>query len=340
MKYGQKYGLLKNEYRKVVYKGIECYEMKLNNNYSMLIDVKDIDNVKKYIWTINLRKNNSRGVVRRIIKNGKTNNQYLTRFLFEDNIDIVQFVDNNSLNFIRSNIKNSGKEFTLVSNNIVNNNKLDKKKYDIKLEKLRDDRNKIYDKDGNFKLQKVGNWHGGNDKINYIYRKVIFNNIKCIEIELNNGKTTLIDDNNDILKKVLKYKWVSNKISDTLFRAICHIDNNIIYMHRLLTDNKWQIVDHIDGNSLNNLLSNLRDGSNGLNSKNRKLLSTNTTGYNGISWDKTQERYRFRWRKNNIEHMKVFHVKTWGNKEKALATAISFKEEKDKEFGNENGIRL
>jgi len=45
------------------------------------------------------------------------------------------------------------------------------------------------------------------------------------------------------------------------------------------------VIDHIDGDSLNNKIDNMRDGSKGANARNQKLSDSNTSGVTGVSWD-------------------------------------------------------
>ena len=57
------------------------------------------------------------------------------------------------------------------------------------------------------------------------------------------------------------------------------------YFHRLITSaQKGQFVDHINGNTLDNRLENLRLCSNTQNVRNSKIPKTNTTGYKGINY--------------------------------------------------------
>ena len=51
-------------------------------------------------------------------------------------------------------------------------------------------------------------------------------------------------------------------------------------------------IDHIDGNSLNDSISNLRDGDRKLNAKNTKIRSDNKTGMAGISFHQGKWRVR------------------------------------------------
>ena len=50
-------------------------------------------------------------------------------------------------------------------------------------------------------------------------------------------------------------------------------------------------IDHIDGDSLNNRISNLRLASNSQNCQNSKRRSDNKSGYKGVSWDKINNKW-------------------------------------------------
>lgn len=61
-----------------------------------------------------------------------------------------------------------------------------------------------------------------------------------------------------------------------------------IYLHRLLLDaKKGQIVDHANGNTLDNRRSNLRLTDRSGNAANSKLSSRSTTGYRGVTKHKS-----------------------------------------------------
>lgn len=58
-------------------------------------------------------------------------------------------------------------------------------------------------------------------------------------------------------------------------------------------------IDHIDGNPLNNAITNLRHATRSQNMLNVGLRSTNTSGYKGVSFDKRSGSYRARiWQDN------------------------------------------
>lgn len=50
-------------------------------------------------------------------------------------------------------------------------------------------------------------------------------------------------------------------------------------------------VDHIDGNTLNNRIENLRDANYSQNQHNAKIRKDNTSGIKGVSWHKTHKKW-------------------------------------------------
>lgn len=63
-----------------------------------------------------------------------------------------------------------------------------------------------------------------------------------------------------------------------------------LLLHRLIIPNK-SMIDHIDGNPLNNKKSNLRACSNSENVKNVNKYSNNTSGFKGVSWHKRVQKF-------------------------------------------------
>lgn len=63
-----------------------------------------------------------------------------------------------------------------------------------------------------------------------------------------------------------------------------------IYMHQEVMGGK--IIDHINANKLDNRKANLRFATKGQNNANRGLLSNNTSGYKGVTWDKSRGKYQ------------------------------------------------
>lgn len=58
-------------------------------------------------------------------------------------------------------------------------------------------------------------------------------------------------------------------------------------MHRVIANTPAGVfTDHVDGDTLNNQCSNLRDATNAQNLQNRGKQQNNTSGYKGVSWHK------------------------------------------------------
>jgi hypothetical protein len=108
-------------------------------------------------------------------------------------------------------------------------------------------------------------------------------------IRLKSGEECIVDD--DDLPVVSRMKWYAKrKVGNTYALA-----KGGILMHRVIMGaGRGQIVDHIDGNGLNNRRGNLRFATHSQNSQNRKLPKNNTSGAKGVYWDKSKNAWRAR----------------------------------------------
>jgi hypothetical protein len=68
----------------------------------------------------------------------------------------------------------------------------------------------------------------------------------------------------------------------------------ILTVLRGIDFNEKSVIDHIDGNVSNNSRSNLRVTTQSINCKNKKMRYDNKTGYTGISYNKSTNRYYIR----------------------------------------------
>ncbi|MDV6347485.1 HNH endonuclease [Nitrosomonas sp. Is35] len=73
-------------------------------------------------------------------------------------------------------------------------------------------------------------------------------------------------------------------------------------------------IDHIDGNCLNNAISNLRDVTQSVNCRNQKLRATNTSGHPGVHWYKATGK----WTANISINGKSVHIGTFATFEEAV----------------------
>lgn len=118
-----------------------------------------------------------------------------------------------------------------------------------------------------------------------------------IELKLTQNKTSLIDD--DDWELVSKYKW----------HALCK-EGRWYARTKLRINGKWiglemqklimgvpigsprnDLVDHRDGDGLNNRKENLRRCTKSQNMMNRGRQANNKTGFKGVFWDKREQRF-------------------------------------------------
>lgn len=117
------------------------------------------------------------------------------------------------------------------------------------------------------------------------------------EIKLTQGKSAIVDEHwFDVLSK---YKWYAffHKTSGKYYASRREVLQNnkkvTVLMHRVIMNApKGMMVDHIDGNSLNNHPKNLRLVTNSQNLMNRGKTKKNTSGFKGVNWDKVNEKWR------------------------------------------------
>lgn len=118
-------------------------------------------------------------------------------------------------------------------------------------------------------------------------------------IPLTQGQSTIVDEEDYLL--TLKYKWCAwyNKSSKSFYAKAYAITESgkksVITLHRYLTkaSGRPQCVDHINGNTLDNRQNNLRVCSPAENNKNRtKPHPKSTSGYRGVCWVKSKNKYK------------------------------------------------
>lgn len=92
-----------------------------------------------------------------------------------------------------------------------------------------------------------------------------------------------------------------------------------VYMHRLILDaNDNEIIDHIDRNRKNNLRNNLRVTNNFGNSRNASVAKNNTSGFIGVTYDKS----RMQWIVQIGVNYKNISLGRFTNKEEAVRVRL------------------
>lgn len=111
------------------------------------------------------------------------------------------------------------------------------------------------------------------------------------KIKLTQNQFALVDDN--LFDELNQYKWYAQKGHNTYY-VKRNKKYNEIYMHRVVLNlecGDGMIVDHINGNGLDNRKENLRVVTNIENCHNRRIHSHNTSGYTGICWVKRYQKW-------------------------------------------------
>lgn len=112
------------------------------------------------------------------------------------------------------------------------------------------------------------------------------------EIPLSRGLVALIDDE-DYEQVAAVGKWYANPNCHTFYaRKNFQRDGrySCVLMHKLITG--WELVDHVNGNGLDNRRANLRPATSAQNAMNRGLRSDNTSGYKGVTFHRASNGWR------------------------------------------------
>ena len=137
-------------------------------------------------------------------------------------------------------------------------------------------------------------------------------------IPLTRGKYAIVDDED--YEKVSKYKWYCAKVvrvnDEPVYYAVKSIwKKGKLRMHRLImkpTGNK--VVDHINGDGLDNRKSNLRLCLNNENLMNRHTKPRSNSGKTGVSFNSRNQK----WQAQIGYQGKVWHLGWFSNKEDAF----------------------
>jgi hypothetical protein len=114
--------------------------------------------------------------------------------------------------------------------------------------------------------------------------------------------------------------WNARFSGKPAFTSICHygyregaIFNMTFKLHRVaaaIMDGEWpEVIDHIDGNPLNNVWDNLRTVDQSANMRNQKQHASNTSGVTGVTWDASKNKWAASiWLNNKRKHLGRFET--------------------------------
>jgi len=120
------------------------------------------------------------------------------------------------------------------------------------------------------------------------------------QLPLSKGRVALVDDSD--FDTLAQYAWHINGAGYAVGSVRVNGARKRVYLHRYLLDAQpGQIVDHIDGDPLNNTRANLRLVTRAQNQWNRKAQQ-NASGYKGVSWHRLNQKYYARIQVHNRRH--------------------------------------
>jgi len=114
------------------------------------------------------------------------------------------------------------------------------------------------------------------------------------KIPLTQGQVALVDDHD--FEELSKFRWCAHKKRNGYYAVRCPMidgKQKMVQMHRVIfgvTDPKI-LIDHADGNPLNNCRDNLRVCNHSENGRNQGKQKNNRSGYKGVFWDKRKEKW-------------------------------------------------
>lgn len=113
------------------------------------------------------------------------------------------------------------------------------------------------------------------------------------EIPLTQGLVTLVDQD-DASTVLGQGKWYAHRNRHVIYalRMARRPDGSryTLALHTFLTG--WPLVDHINGDGLDNRRGNLRPATDAGNRRNARLRTDNTSGFKGVYWYKSREKWR------------------------------------------------
>jgi hypothetical protein len=109
------------------------------------------------------------------------------------------------------------------------------------------------------------------------------------QIPLAKGRSALVDD--DDFARVSEYQWHITSSGYVAGMVLIDGAQKLVYLHRFLLDAPpSQVVDHINGDRLDNQRDNLRLVTRAQNQWNRKV-QRNRSGYKGVSWHRRKRKF-------------------------------------------------
>jgi hypothetical protein len=111
------------------------------------------------------------------------------------------------------------------------------------------------------------------------------------EIKLTQDKVTIVDDSD--YEWLSRHKWLCDNIGYAARDTYGEGKRKRVFMHRVIMETPDDMeTDHINRNKLDNRRVNLRTCTRSQNVANTGIRRDNTSGRKGVSWDKSENKWR------------------------------------------------
>jgi len=163
---------------------------------------------------------------------------------------------------------------------------------------------------------------------NKIRNVTLTNGETCLEVQLNGKRSFFCDlEDRKIVEKVVWSARTDKENSYASHSTRAKTNMNSERFHVVITG--YTTTDHINGNTLDNRKSNLREGKGNVNPRNCKKRTDNTSGITGVTF--TKGAWIVQWPEDGIRKSKRFGS-SYGTDEEAKNAAIAFRKRLNKKL--------
>lgn len=292
-------------------------EMKLTQGKTTLFDVEDLEKVRERVWHVCHFPSGWHAVAKVDSKSVR-----LERYLFPE-ADNISHPDGDALNNRRSNIKRY--------DTVDNSQKLDVHPRFI-LGAMPDE----------LTFDAFGPMHTGKNASKNHFR---YTNAEATIVEMQLTKNYLTRFSAEHLNKVTKYLWRAQEMGSGVYATTCVTGDDgkvaTLLLHRFIKNvtDKADVIDHINGQTLDNLDDNLRVTDSKGNCNNKRMNSRNKTGVNGVGHCAKQQKYQAYYMDKGKMISLTFPYGSKRSQEEAFELAVAARRIADEQSGCQNGKR-